>query len=294
MRSGCGASVGLRLEDRRQRKENEDFGRGPPGLRKLPGSRARRLSRRSPTASAAQRAAAPRPRPRVRGFLDGFVDMPETMEVQRAGATIVSSLHGWINSLGRQGPPSLPGMGCTFTAIVLRGRVAHLLHVGDTRAYRLSGERMTCLTTDHVRQQEGRRPFEHAHPRARGGAGSAPRLRHPAWWRCTTVFCCAATAYTGFLTDQMHCRHLAPPLRSRRGRRLRWWPLRCGSDSTDNCTALVLDVVALPTAGSADINAAIRLLPVILGTDSRRYGRWIGPAGADLRRPLHSALRRRR
>ena len=43
-------------------------------------------------------------------------------------------------------------MGCTFTALVLRGRVAHLLHAGDTRAYRFSGNRLSCLTTDHVRQ----------------------------------------------------------------------------------------------------------------------------------------------
>src|SRR5579862_7736157 len=85
----------------------------------------------------------------VRGFLDGFCDLPETMEVQRAGATIVTSLNGWINSIGRQ-DPALTGLGCTFTALVLRGRVAHLLHVGDTRAYRLSGDRLTCLTTDHV------------------------------------------------------------------------------------------------------------------------------------------------
>src|SRR5216683_2688976 len=74
----------------------------------------------------------------VRGFLDGFCDLPETMEVRRAGAKIVSALNGWINTMGRQ-DPKLAGMGCTFTALVLRGRVAHLLHVGDTRAYRLSG-----------------------------------------------------------------------------------------------------------------------------------------------------------
>src|SRR5579862_1259552 len=86
----------------------------------------------------------------VRGFLDGFCDMPETMEVQRAGARIVTALNGWINAMGRQ-DPELTGMGCTFTALVLRGRVAHLLHVGDTRAYRLSGSRLTCLTVDHVR-----------------------------------------------------------------------------------------------------------------------------------------------
>src|SRR5215469_4794285 len=85
----------------------------------------------------------------VRGFLDGFCDLPETMEVQRAGARIVSSLNGWINTMGRQ-DPSLTGLGCTFTALVLRGRIAHILHVGDTRAYRLSGDRLSSLTADHV------------------------------------------------------------------------------------------------------------------------------------------------
>src|ERR1700676_4494713 len=81
----------------------------------------------------------------VRGFLDGFCDLPETLEVQRAAARIVSALNGWINSMGRQ-DPDLTGLGCTFTALVLRGRVAHVLHAGDTRAYRFSGNRLTCLT----------------------------------------------------------------------------------------------------------------------------------------------------
>src|SRR6201982_1573896 len=93
----------------------------------------------------------------VRGFLDGFCDLPETMEVQRAGARIVSSLNGWINTMGRQ-DPELTGLGCTFTALVLRGRVAHLLHIGDTRAYRFSGNRLTCLTVDHVGRQRAARP----------------------------------------------------------------------------------------------------------------------------------------
>src|SRR5690242_16192611 len=72
----------------------------------------------------------------VRGFLDGFCDLPETMEVGRAGATVLNALNGWIFSQGRR-DNKLSGMGCTFTAVVLRGRIAHLLHVGDTRAYRL-------------------------------------------------------------------------------------------------------------------------------------------------------------
>src|SRR5213595_793867 len=42
----------------------------------------------------------------VRGFLDGFFDLPETMEVQRAGSKIISALNGWINTMGRQDPSS--------------------------------------------------------------------------------------------------------------------------------------------------------------------------------------------
>src|ERR1700683_4287382 len=52
----------------------------------------------------------------VRGFLDGFWDVPETMEVRRAGARILDSLNAWINAQGRQ-DPNLVGMGCTFTAL---------------------------------------------------------------------------------------------------------------------------------------------------------------------------------
>src|SRR6202045_1052620 len=59
----------------------------------------------------------------VRGFLDGFCDLPETMEVRRASATVINALNRWIYSLSQRDPQSA-GMGCTLTAVVLRGRVA--------------------------------------------------------------------------------------------------------------------------------------------------------------------------
>ena len=195
----------------------------------------------------------------VRGFLDGFCDLPETMEVQRAGAKIVSALNGWINTMGRQ-DPKLAGMGCTLTALVLRGRVAHLLHVGDTRAYRLSGNRLTCLTTDHVRQDGGRR--SHTLNRALGveaevrlDYATQPVTLHDRFLLCSD-------GVHGFLTDQ----NIADILRERSAPEDTAGALvgaALQSGSTDNCTALVMDVVALPTAGSADISAAILRLPVI-------------------------------
>ncbi len=195
----------------------------------------------------------------VRGFLDGFCDLPETMEVQRAGGRIVSALNGWINTMSRQ-DPKLAGMGCTFTALVLRGRVAHLLHVGDTRAYRLSGDRMTCLTTDHVRQEGGVR--SNTLTRALGveadtrlDYATQPIALHDRFLLCSD-------GVHGALTEQ----RIADILRDRcapedTASALVSAALQCGS--TDNCTALVLDVVAVPMAGSADISAVILQLPVI-------------------------------
>ncbi len=197
----------------------------------------------------------------VRGFLDGFCDLPETMEVRRAAAQILNSLNGWIYSQGHR-DAKLAGMGCTFTALVLRGRVAHVLHVGDTRAYRLRGDRLVCLTIDHVREggsAGGARTCSCARSASRPRCRSTtPRSR----WRGMTASCFCSDGVHAFLPAEA----IADILRERSAsedsaRALVAAALDAGS--TDNCTALVLDVVELPTAESADIGAAIMQLPLI-------------------------------
>jgi serine/threonine protein phosphatase PrpC len=194
----------------------------------------------------------------VRGFLDGFWDVPETMEVHRAGARILNALNAWISAHGRQ-DPNLVGMGCTFTALVLRGRLAHVLHVGDTRAYRLSGDRLLRLTTDHVRDERGKSPVL---TRALGieeelrlDYTSQPVALHDRFLLCTD-------GVHGSLVDEA----IADILRVRSApedtsRALVEAALEAGS--TDNCTALVLDVVWLPSARSADVGSTIMRLPLI-------------------------------
>jgi serine/threonine protein phosphatase PrpC len=195
----------------------------------------------------------------VRGFLDGMCELPETTEVRRSGAQVLNALSAWMNSQGRR-DLSLTGMGCTFTGLVLRGRIAHVLHVGDTRAYRLSGQRLTCLTTDHVRADGAHRSG--VLYRALGVEAEArldyiaqPTARHDRYLLCSD-------GVHGAMIDES----IADILRDRSAptdtaRALVTAALDSGS--TDNCTALVLDVVELPTAGSADVGAAIMQLPII-------------------------------
>jgi len=253
--AGVRASVGFASETG-PRKRNEDFAGAVFGA-ELPEPRREVVAAIADGIGGAKggRVAA---ESAVRGFLDGFCDLPETMEVRRAAAKVLDALNGWIHSQGRH-DPELAGMGCTFTALVLRGRVAHVLHVGDTRAYRLRGDRLTCLTNDHVRQSgTGRSGILYralgVEAEVRLDYASQPVAQHDRFLLCSD-------GAHGFLTDES----IADILRERSApgdtaRALVAAALQ--SDSTDNCTALVLDVVGLPAAESADIGAAIMQLPL--------------------------------
>jgi serine/threonine protein phosphatase PrpC len=195
----------------------------------------------------------------VRGFLDGFCDLPETMEVRRAAAIVLDALNSWIHSQGQR-DSGLKGMGSTFTALVLRGRVAHVLHVGDTRAYRFSRDRLTCLTTDHVRPVDTAR--SHMLLRALGvetevrlDYTTQPVAPHDRFLLCSDGVhgYLDADTITEIMRERVSSQDTARALVAAALR----------ADSADNCTALVLDVVGLETAPSAEIDASLAELPLI-------------------------------
>jgi serine/threonine protein phosphatase PrpC len=237
-----------------QRKQNEDFvaavvgGPGPDERRDTAAALADGIGGARGGRVAAETA--------VRGFLDGLGDVPETMEVRWAAARILGALNGWMHSQGRQ-DDKLKGMGCTFTAVVLRGRAAHVVHVGDSRAYRLSGDHLTRLTEDHVREGPGGGRLLY---RALGVEGEL-RLdyaAHPMALHDRFLLC--SDGVHGALADDEIDRVL-----SRRdgpgdaARALVDAALQAGS--ADNCTALVLDVVALPMARLEQVGEELMRLP---------------------------------
>lgn len=50
--------------------------------------------------------------------------------------------------------PALSGMGTTLTSLFVRGTEISLLHIGDSRAYRLRGNNLDQLSADHTVLQE--------------------------------------------------------------------------------------------------------------------------------------------
>ena len=177
----------------------------------------------------------------MRGFLDGFCDLPETMEVRRAAAIVLDALNGWIHSQGKR-DSDLAGMGCTFTALVLRGRIAHVLHVGDTRAYRFSRDRLTLLTTDHVRPDgNGRSTILTralgVETEVRLDYASQPVAQHDRLLLCSDGVhgTLSAEAIAEIMRERVSSEDTARALVA----------AALDAGSSDNCTALVLDVVGL-------------------------------------------------
>jgi serine/threonine protein phosphatase PrpC len=194
----------------------------------------------------------------VRGFLDGFWEIPETIEVRWAAARILEALNRWLHAQGSQ-DQNLKGMGCTFTALILRGRSAHVVHVGDSRAYRLSGDHLTRLTEDHLR--EGPNGVQLLHramgiePELRLDYAEQPLAAYDRFMLCSD-------GVHAVLTDE----RIGDILRARsapsEASRL-LVESAFANGGADNCSALVLDVVGLPAVQSADLDTAIMRLPLI-------------------------------
>lgn len=90
----------------------------------------------------------------VRNLLADYYATPETWEIPHAFATVLTAINRWLT--GQTASRHQPGgMATTLTALVLRGQRYYYAHVGDSRLYRLRGETLTQLTTDHVWETPG-------------------------------------------------------------------------------------------------------------------------------------------
>lgn len=70
-------------------------------------------------------------------FLSDYYGTPESWTVKHAASKILTALNTWLYSQGQQKYGTAKGMVTTFSGLVLKSQTAHLLHVGDSRIYRL-------------------------------------------------------------------------------------------------------------------------------------------------------------
>ncbi len=88
----------------------------------------------------------------VRGFLDDYYATSDAWSVRRSAQRVLGATNAWLHAQTMRSHARFDkdrGYVCTFSALILKGREVHLLHVGDSRIYRLHTQALEQLTEDH-------------------------------------------------------------------------------------------------------------------------------------------------
>lgn len=87
----------------------------------------------------------------VSGFISDYYSTPDSWSVKQAAARVLHALNSWLYRQSGGADEVQRGWLTTFSAVILKGATAHLIHIGDSRIYRLRGTTLECLTSDHSR-----------------------------------------------------------------------------------------------------------------------------------------------
>ncbi len=88
----------------------------------------------------------------VRTVLTDYYCTPDAWSVRNSVNHVVTAINSWLHAETRSGEGAEDrdrGYVCTLDLLVLKGRSAHLFHVGDGRIWRLAGQTLERLTRDH-------------------------------------------------------------------------------------------------------------------------------------------------
>jgi serine/threonine protein phosphatase PrpC len=88
----------------------------------------------------------------VRGFLDDYYCTSEAWSVRRSVQRVLMATNSWLHAQTQRSDARFDrdrGYVCTFSALIFKGREVHLVHVGDTRVFRLHAQALEQLSEDH-------------------------------------------------------------------------------------------------------------------------------------------------
>jgi serine/threonine protein phosphatase PrpC len=194
----------------------------------------------------------------MHSFMEAYYSLAETLTIEQSLHRSLESANRWIHAMGKR-DPNLAHMATTFSALILRGRRAHLVHVGDSRIYRLRGERLERLTTDHSLNGP---ELSHILYRAVGLESSLRTDYAVHTLEIHDRFLLCSDGLHGALKHAEIARILlarATPQSSADA----LVDAALERDGSDNITALVVDIIALPRADRQSLREIIESLPIL-------------------------------
>ncbi len=88
----------------------------------------------------------------VKSFLTDYYCTSESWSVKTSVQRVLAATNSWLHAQTRRSQHPYDhdkGYVCTLSALVIKSTTAHIFHIGDSRIYRLAGNTLEQLTTDH-------------------------------------------------------------------------------------------------------------------------------------------------
>ncbi|KEI72315.1 bifunctional protein-serine/threonine kinase/phosphatase [Endozoicomonas elysicola] len=92
----------------------------------------------------------------VSSFASDYYSTPDSWTIRHSAARVLNALNRWLYQQGHHDPREMGSWCTTFTAIIIKSTTAHIIHTGDSRAWRWRNGQLECLTRDHVASVGGR------------------------------------------------------------------------------------------------------------------------------------------
>ncbi len=193
----------------------------------------------------------------VRAFVDGYRAQNEPVGVATAAMKSLNAYNLWLHGQSRS-DPALFGAATTFTAAILRGRVAMILHVGDSRAWHLRENQLNLITDDHYAPQtdSDRRLLRAVglEPALRLDVDSQPLKAHD-----------RLLLTTRGVHSVLSVRTLLELLNRRQDSQTDADAIveaACEAGSEEDATALVIDIITVPAPDYSAVVAEMQNLPI--------------------------------
>jgi serine/threonine protein phosphatase PrpC len=192
----------------------------------------------------------------VRALIEGFYDQPDTIGPAAAVQRVMVPFNRWLTTMGQT--DGAAHAATTFTALVIKGRRAHVLHVGDSRAWHYREGRLTLLTEDHTRSHPDQK---HILYRA---LGIEERLRldhHDIALAEHDRLLLTSDGVHGSLSPK-RLERLLGARNSTEADAQSMVDAALSAGSADNASAIILDIVALPAIDHDSVAGDIARMPI--------------------------------
>jgi serine/threonine protein phosphatase PrpC len=194
----------------------------------------------------------------VRTFIEAHHDANPTHGVARNAGRALESFNAWLHAAAAT-DARLRHAATTFTALVLVGRDAHVIHVGDTRAWLLHDGELVQLTQDHTLPQPER---DHVLLRAVGMEASL-RLDHRAHplRQHDRLLLTSDGVHAALDADRLRSLLLRRRAPAEDAAAIVDAALEAGSQ--DNATCALVDVLEVPEVGTRELFTQVSALPIV-------------------------------